>query len=132
MTYEANPNGVPATLSEEEAHAATRTTFRLFEVWELSKDESREVLGGLTTRDYEALREGNYAPTTGDLARRLGLLLGIHRCLRLMFRTAARRKRWIRAPNQALGGETALALMSQPEISGMAKLSAYLHAEVYG
>ncbi|EPX76455.1 MbcA/ParS/Xre antitoxin family protein [Salipiger mucosus] len=130
MTDEASPAGEAPKLTEEEARAATRTIFRLFMVWDLSEKESREVLGGLTEREFQSLQEGELVPTTGDLAERLGLLLGIHRCLRLLFRSAARRKRWIRAPNRGLGGETALAVMSRSDISGMWNLERYLEAVV--
>ena len=72
------------------------------------------------------------ASLPADTVFRLGTLLGIHKALRYMFTDPARGYAWIRAPNTAFGGHSALERMLQVAPTALAAVRAYLDAERAG
>ncbi len=55
--------------------------------------------------------------------------MGIHKGLRYLFKEAARGYAWMRKPNAAFGGFSALDLMLRGEISDLSVLREWLDAE---
>jgi len=67
-----------------------------------------------------------------DTKFRLGTLLGIHKALRYMFTDPARAYEWVRKPNTAFGGKSALDRMLQGAPTDLAAVRSYLDAERAG
>ena len=59
---------------------------------------------------------------------RMAHLLGVHKGLRYLFREPARGYAWIRKPNTAFGGMSALDFMLRGELSDLAAMRAWLNA----
>ena len=55
--------------------------------------------------------------------------MGIHKALRYLFADPARGYAWVRKPNAALAGQSALDVMLRGEISDLIDLRAWLDAE---
>ena len=64
-----------------------------------------------------------------DGKARLSNLMGIHKALRIIFREPQRGYAWIKAPNQAFGGATALGVMLGGELTDLMRVRRYLDAE---
>lgn len=64
-----------------------------------------------------------------DLKMRMAHLMGIHKGLRHLFKEPARGYEWIHAPNTAFGGQSALDVMLQGELSDLAVMREWLDAE---
>jgi len=64
-----------------------------------------------------------------DLRARMAILMGIHKALRYLFTDPARGHAWIRKPNEAFGGKSALDIMMRGEITDLIDLRSYLDAE---
>jgi hypothetical protein len=121
------PPGIDVT--PEEAAAMLRAVLNLFDKWDLSAAEARRLLGEPSERTYQRWRAGEVAALSLDTVFRLGTLLGIHKALRYMFSRPERGYAWIRKPNAAFGGHSALDRMLQAAPTNLAAIRAYLDAE---
>jgi len=117
------------TITDEEAAALARATVRLFRAWGLSDTEARTLLGDMAQRTWARWKAGDIARIDRDLRARMAILMGIHKALRYFFTDPARGYAWIRKPNEALGGLSALDVMMRGEITDLIDLRSYLDAE---
>ncbi|MGS1096730.1 MbcA/ParS/Xre antitoxin family protein (plasmid) [Aquamicrobium terrae] len=124
---EAVPNTPQITAREAEAMA--RAVIRLFEKWQLSDTEAREILGGLAARTYARWKAGEPGRIDRDLATRLSLLMGIHKGLRYLFSDPERGYAWVKKPNRAFGERTPAEIMAQGDIFSLARVRSWLDAE---
>ncbi|WP_328768761.1 MbcA/ParS/Xre antitoxin family protein [Devosia sediminis] len=118
-----------AALTEAEAAAMARAVIRLFEHWQVSDAEARQILGGLAARTFARWKAGETGRIDRDLATRLSLLMGIHKGLRYLFTEPERGYSWVKKPNADLGGRTPVDLMSEGSIFALARMRHYLDAE---
>ena len=116
-------------LTDAEAEALARATLRLFDRWQLTDAEARDLLGGMTARTWARWKAGEVGRITRDLGTRMSLLMGIHKALRYMFSEAERGYGWIRQPNTAFAGQSALAVMRGGTLFHLARVRSYLDAE---
>lgn len=121
-----------ATVTQAEAAAMLRAVLTLFDCWQLAGTEARRLLGNPSERTWQRWRKGQVAALPADTIFRLGTLLGIHKALRYMFTEPARGYAWVRAPNTAFGGHSALDRMLQGSPTALAAVRAYLDAERAG
>ena len=121
------PPGIDVT--PEEAAAMLRAVLNLFDRWDLTAAEARRLLGEPSERTFQRWRAGEVAALSLDTVFRLGTLLGIHKALRYMFSSPERGYAWIRKPNAAFGGHSALDRMLQAAPTNLAAIRAYLDAE---
>lgn len=117
------------TISDEEAGALARATINLFKAWKLTDLEACMLLGGMSARTWARWKEGMHGRTDRDLRTRMAHLMGIHKGLRYLFRDPACSYAWVRKPNAAFGGISALQLMLRGEISDLSALRGWLDAE---
>lgn len=118
-----------AEISDVEAAALARTTVNLFDVWKLTDAQACTLLGGLSARTWARWKEGNAGRVNRDLKMRMAHLMGIHKGLRHLFKDASRGYEWIKAPNEAFGGKSALDMMLGGELSDLAAMREWLDAE---
>lgn len=117
------------TITDEEAAALARTTVNLFRAWELSDLEARTLLGDMAQRTWARWKLGEIGRVDRDLRARMAILMGIHKALRYLFAEPARGYAWIRKPNEAFAGRSALDVMMRGEITDLLDLRSYLDAE---
>lgn len=122
-------NDGSADITAAEAAAMLRAVLQLFDRWELTAAQARRLLGDPSERTFQRWRKGEIATVPRDTIFRLGTLLGIHKALRYMFSTPERGYAWIRKPNAAFGGHSALDRMLQGAPTNLAAVRAYLDAE---
>lgn len=117
------------SVTSAEAEAMLRAAFNLFARWGLGQQEARIVLGQPSPRTFQRWKAGQVADIPHDTVWRLADLMGIHKALRYMFTEPERGYRWIRQPNAAFGGQSALDRMLAGAPSDLASVRAYLDAE---
>ncbi len=115
-----------------EAAAMLRAVLNLFAKWQIRPTEMRILLGAPAERTFQRWRAGQVAGVPLDTKFRLGTLLGIHKALRYMFTDPARAYEWVRKPNTAFGGKSALDRMLQGAPTDLATVRSYLDAERAG
>jgi len=122
-------NRTSAEITDVEAGALARTTVNLFNAWKLTDAQACTLLGGLSARTWARWKEGNVGRVDRDLKMRMAHLMGIHKGVRHLFKDATRGYEWIKAPNTAFGGKSALDVMLQGELSDLAVMREWLDAE---
>jgi hypothetical protein len=123
--------GEPATskVTPEETAAMLRAAFNLFDRWGISEPQARILLGSPSRSTVHRWRKGQIGDVPHDTAWRLGDLMGIHKALRYMFTEPSRSYAWVKKPNTAFGGRSALDRMLAGAPSDITAVRAYLDAE---
>lgn len=119
---------VPAPISDEEAGAMFRAVVNLFGRWGIN-DEQATILLDLPIRTYRRWKAGDHGRIDRDGKARLSNLMGIHKALRVIFQEPQRGYAWIKTPNDAFGGRSALAIMLGGELTDLMRVRRYLDAE---
>ena len=122
------PEFVPAPITDEEAAAMFRSALNLFRQWEIT-DEQAAILLDLPVRTYRRWKAAAPARITRDGKARLSNIMGTHKALRIIFREPQRAYAWIKAPNTAFSGRTALDVMLGGELTDLMRVRRYLDAE---
>jgi Protein of unknown function (DUF2384) len=122
---------IPSTpeITPEEASASLRASLKLFEHWGISDAQARILLGQPSSSTFYRWKRGEIGPIPHDTAWRLGDLMGIHKALRYMFREPDRSYAWVKKPNDAFGGRSALDRMLAGAPSDLTAVRSYLDAE---
>lgn len=117
-----------APISADEAGAMFRAALNLFRLWEITDEEAATLLD-MPLRSYRRWKAGEIGRLNRDGKARLSNLMGIHKALRLIFREPQRGYAWIKAPNEAFGSRSALAVMLGGELTDLMRVRRYLDAE---
>jgi hypothetical protein len=116
-------------LSNAEAEAAARAMVRLFARWNLTDTEAATLLGGVAPRTWARWKKGELPKLGRDLRARMSNLLGIHKALRTIFSDAERGYGWVKRSNEAFGGQSALEIMLNGELTDLMRIRSYLDTE---
>ena len=119
---------LPAPITDEEAAAMFRAALVLFRRWAIPDEEAATLLDS-PVRTYRRWKTGRPGRLGRDGKARLSNLMGIHKALRLIFREPAQAYAWIKAPNAAFDGRTALDVMLGGELTDLMRVRRYLDAE---
>ena len=111
----------PEPITDEEAGAMFRATLNLFRLWATILDVPR--------RRFARWKLGDVGRLGRDGKARLSNLIGIHKALKIVFSEASRGYAWIKAPNAAFGGQSALDVMLGGELTDLMRVRRYLDAE---
>jgi len=118
----------PNPITDAEAAAMFRAVVRLFGQWGLTDEQAARLLD-IGVRSYRRWKAGEPGRIGRDGKARLSNLMGIHKALRIIFSDATRGYRWIKAPNAAFGGRSALDVMLGGEFTDLMRVRRYLDAE---
>jgi len=106
-----------------------KMTMKLFEHWKLTTEDQLSLLG-LSTSNRAALtryRKGEPLAPNRDLLDRVGILLGVHKSLRLLFpRNRDLAYAWMSTRNRAFEGLTPVETIKQWGFAGLLMVRAYL------
>ena len=105
-----------------------RATVNLFGRWGVTDAEAATLLD-LPVRTYGRWKAGNVGRMGRDGKARLSNLMGIHRALRVIFVDPQRGYEWMREPNAAFEGRSALEVMLGGELTDLIRVRRYLDAE---
>jgi hypothetical protein len=122
------PDFSPDPITDAEGAAMFRAAVNLFRLWKLN-DEQGATLLDLPLTTYRRWKAGSLGRIGRDGKARLSNLMGIHKALRIVFVEPQRGYDWIRAPNQAFAGKSALQVMLGGELSDLMRVRRYLDAE---
>lgn len=107
---------------------ALKAFFNLAREWGLSRDEQITLLGKPSARTYYRWRNGAVAGLPHDTLERISVLLGIYKATHILLPVAERANAWVKRPNKAFGGETALAVMLKGRVDHLYRVRRYLDA----
>ena len=118
----------PDPITDEEAGAMFRAALNLFRLWGVTDDQAAIILD-LPRRTFARWKAGEVGRIGRDGKARLSNLMGIHKALRIIFREPARGYAWIKTPNAAFGGASAMDVMLHGELIDLMRVRNYLDAE---
>ena len=118
----------PDPITDEEAGAMFRAALNLFRLWGVTDDQAAIILD-LPRRTFARWKTGEIGRIGRDGKARLSNLMGIHKALRIIFKEPARGYGWIKAPNAAFSGRSALDVMLDGELTDLMRVRHYLDAE---
>ena len=118
----------PDPITDEEAGAMFRAALNLFRLWGVTDDQAAIILD-LPRRTFARWKTGEIGRIGRDGKARLSNLMGIHKALRVIFKEPARGYAWIKAPNAAFSGRSALDVMLHGELTDLMRVRHYLDAE---
>lgn len=113
-------------VTDDEAAALSRAIVNLFGRWQLTDAEARALLGEMDQRTWERWVVGEIGRSDQELRARMAILIGIHKALRHLFTDPSRGYAWIRKPNAAFGGESALDVMLRGRMTDLVDVRAHL------
>lgn len=105
-----------------------RAALSLFQLWGIADEQGARLLD-LPVRTYRRWKAGEIGRIGRDGRARLSNLMGIHKALRITFAERQRGYQWIKAPNTAFGGQSALEVMLGGELTDLMRVRRYLDAE---
>jgi hypothetical protein len=118
----------PDPITDEEAAAMFRASLNLFRNWGVNDDQAATMLD-LPKRTFARWKARQIGRIGRDGKARLSNLMGIHKALKIIFREFSRECAWIKAPNEAFGGASALNVMLGGELTDLMRVRRYLDAE---
>lgn len=134
MSYSGNtPNRIDLKSFDGRARLA-KIIIRLFAKWELAKRDQLKLLGLNPSNKAMLIRlqRGCPLPCRRDILERAGLLLSIHKCLRVIFPNNSRLVySWVTRRNKMFNSLTPLEVMLLEGKVGLTKISRYLNHEVH-
>jgi uncharacterized protein (DUF2384 family) len=118
----------PTPITDAEGAAMFRAVINLFKRWGVT-DAEAAVLLDLPARTFGRWKAGVSGRIGRDGKARLSNLMGIHKALRIIFRQPQRGYDWVRKPNAAFGGKSALDIMLGGELTDLMRVRSVLDAE---
>ncbi len=105
-----------------------RAALNLFRLWCVTDNQAATLLD-LPRRTFARWKSDGPGRIGRDGKARLSNLMGVHKALRIVFRVATRGHAWIKAPNEAFAGRSALDMMLGGELTDLMRVRRYLDAE---
>jgi hypothetical protein len=108
---------------------SNRAILKIAKAWDLSADDARLLLGGMSTGSFYSLTKGTVRKLDQDPLTRVSLVIGIFKALNMLYSTKLA-DQWISLPNSnpMFGGETPLQYMQQGGIPAMVRVRQLLDA----
>jgi hypothetical protein len=115
--------------SSESRKSMAKLATKLFELWKLPAADQLNLLGlSETSRAMlTKYRKGNAIPNSRDMIDRVGLLLSIHKSLRLLYPyNNDFRQQWVSKRNQMMNNSRPIDIMKEKGIIGIATVTRHL------
>jgi hypothetical protein len=110
--------------------AGLRAFFRIADLWQLSADEQRTLLGQPARSTFFKWKKGPVRALPRDVLERISYVLGIYKALEILLPQAESADGWIRRPNDAapFGGRSALERLLSGNVGDLYAVRQYLDA----
>lgn len=129
LAYAATPDPAPASspaLSPKQVQTAVKAFFRIADLWRLSNEQARILLGQPARSTFYKWKRGAASAVPYDTVRRTSYVLGIYKALQILFPKEQQADEWVHRPNAAFGGGSALARMLGGDVTDLAAVRRYL------
>lgn len=107
---------------------ALKAFFNLAAEWGLRREEQVTLLGSPSQRTFYRWRAGKVSGLPADTLERISVLLGIYKAINILLPVRERAAAWIKRPNKAFGGESALDVMLRGRVDNLYQVRRHLDA----
>lgn len=108
--------------------AVKRAFFRIMDAWGVPDAEARRLLGSPSRATFYTYKRAEGGKPSPDTLERISYVLGIYKALHLLFPNPAQADGWMRKPNRAFGGRSALEHALGGHVVDLADVRRYLDA----
>lgn len=114
--------------------SALKTFFNIAELWKLTVDEQRCLLGDTPESTYFKWKKTPSVKLSKDTLERISYILGIYKALQILIPDTEASDSWIKKPNSApiFGGRSAIDRMLSGNVSDLYEVRKYLDSERSG
>ena len=125
MSLEAarEPDPTPRGIDHD---AVKRGFFRIMDAWEVRDSDAQVLLGRPSRTTFYAWKKGEGGKLSHDTLERVSYLLGIYKALQLLFSSPGQADAWMKKPNAAFGGQSALERALGGRVVDLAHVRQYL------
>ena len=106
--------------------AVKRAFFRIMDAWDVRDPEARVLLGKPSRTTFYAWKKAEGGKLSHDTLERVSYVLGIYKALQLLFSNPEQADAWMKKPNAAFGGRSALAHALGGRVVDLAYVRQYL------
>ena len=106
--------------------AVKRGFFRIMDAWEVRDSNAQVLLGRPSRTTFYAWKKGEGGKLSHDTLERVSYLLGIYKALQLLFSNPDQADTWMKKPNAAFGGQSALERALGGRVVDLAHVRQYL------
>lgn len=124
-----NAAGPDETFSTAGKTTSITAAIRILDHWGISEIQAASLLS-MSSETWRARRASDSGPSDHAAATRASHILGIHGALATLLSDDRRAGDWVKTPNAAFGGRTALDIMLTGE-AGLVRVRRYLVAECF-
>ncbi len=114
---------IPRELDHE---AVKRAFFRIMDAWDIPDREAITLLGQPSRTTLYTWKKGQGGDLNHDTLERVSYVLGIYKALQLLFPNPPQADAWMRKPNDAFGGRSALEHALGGRVVDLAHVRQYL------
>ena len=97
--------------------------------WGLSTGEQRILLGGISESTYHTWKNNPDRKLTNDVLDRISYILGIYKNLEILLGTKDIAQQWIKKPNDAFDGKSAIEVMLGGRMANLSDVRHYLDSQ---
>lgn len=116
------------TIATVDPSAALVGFFGIADLWRLSPEDARRILGKPPVDKFELWRRGDAIDVPQDTLRRIGYVAGIFKALQITYGDTTYADKWVRRPNRHFAGQTPLQRMLGGDVTDLAAVRAYVDA----
>ena len=117
------PDSAPRVIDHD---AVKRGFFRIMDAWEVRDSDAQVLLGRPSRTTFYAWKKGEGGKLSHDTLERVSYVLGAYKALQLLFSNPAQADGWMKSPNAAFGGQSALEHALGGRVVDLAHVRQYL------
>jgi hypothetical protein len=116
----------PAQTPAIDHRVAKRAFFQIMQAWQVDDSQARTLLGRPSRATFYKYKKGEGGDLSHDALERVSYVLGIYQALQLLFPHPTQADAWVRKPNEAFGGRSALDHALGGQVVDLASIRAYV------
>jgi hypothetical protein len=117
------PDPTPRAIDHD---AVKRGFFRIMDAWEVRDADAQVLLGRPSRTTFYAWKKGEGGKLSHDTLERVSYVLGMYKALQLLFSNPDQADAWMKRPNAAFGGQSALEHALGGRVVDLAHVRQYL------
>ena len=117
------PDPTPRAIDHD---AVKRGFFRIMDAWEVRDSDAQTLLGRPSRTTFYAWKKGEGGKLSHDTLERVSYVLGVYKALQLLFSNPGQADAWMKRPNAAFGGRSALEHALGGRVVDLAHVRQYL------
>ncbi len=115
-------------VTDDMGSTGMRAFFEIAGAWQLKTGQAMVLLGQPSRATFHKWKRGQVGGLKHDTLQRLSYVLGIYRALQVLYSRPELADGWIKRPNAAFGGASALDRMLGGDVTDLAAARNYLDA----